>query len=479
MRKNLKKAVCIFFAVLLLACSFPVSVFAVDPVSAGVMANAFAQAISAYGAANGVSLTFDVASTEGIGETVHELWTAFRTGTQDADDYETLAAALFPDLYYKTERILAGGMIANYVGMSIDSSYAEVFDEFYNWLLSGPAEMVQVDNSYYQFASSQIGAGAVPITVAQNSSFSFNGLPVFEVPFTAQMTSTQYVVYDSLSPDLFVITTSGQNNNVFLCSFASGQSVTETMHIGTSYVGTPINRNLSSTATSNGVTIYYFMGSLAPYAGPISTNQTGSNLGAVLGSWSSDEVDGSHSTLGVKAYGNTGIADIPDTADPNYDALHRARDIPLDTPWDDSLYGDGTLTGADSAAIAAALDDILIRSGILDLIGTGTADPEPPGPDEDPSDDPGDYGVLGLETVFPFCIPFDIYNFLSALAATPTPPHFTATLAFPAAVGGNQTIDIDFDNPTFNQLAQLLRLLELLAFIVGLALLTRSMFIRG
>ena len=91
----------------------------------------------------------------------------------------------------------------------------------------------------------------------------------------------------------------------------------------------------------------------------------------------------------------------------------------------------------------------------------------------------GDYVAVGLGDVFPFCIPFDIYDFLSALAADPVAPSFTAELAFPEAVGGSQYVELDFDTPTFNQLASILRTMELLAFIVGLALLTRSMFIRG
>ena len=84
----------------------------------------------------------------------------------------------------------------------------------------------------------------------------------------------------------------------------------------------------------------------------------------------------------------------------------------------------------------------------------------------------------GLTTVFPFCIPWDIYHFFEALAADPTPPRFEATLRLPAAIGGDQTIVLDFNSTTWNTLAQILRTMELLAFCVGLAVITRHL-IRG
>lgn len=122
--------------------------------------------------------------------------------------------------------------------------------------------------------------------------------------------------------------------------------------------------------------------------------------------------------------------------------------------------------------------DQIVEDGEIAVEEEETDNPDIPDDDE-PIGEAGDYVVAGLEDVFPFCIPFDIYHLLSALAATPQAPSFTATLEFPEIIGGTKTIEIDFDTPTFNRLAQILRLMELLAFIVGLAFVTRSMFVRG
>lgn len=158
------------------------------------------------------------------------------------------------------------------------------------------------------------------------------------------------------------------------------------------------------------------------------------------------------------------VLGFPDTDDLDYipaDAV-----IPWNIPYDETKDTNGYL----DEAYEKALDNELTDTDAVShppVEGTGTVE------------DVGSYVVPGLAEVFPFCLPFDVYNFLSALAAEPEAPHFSCELEFPEAIGGTQEIEIDFDAPTWNQLAQLLRLLELFAFCVGLAFVTRSMFIRG
>lgn len=90
------------------------------------------------------------------------------------------------------------------------------------------------------------------------------------------------------------------------------------------------------------------------------------------------------------------------------------------------------------------------------------------------SNDASAYQVNGLGDVFPFCIPFDLYNFVSCLAAEPVAPSFTWRFYVPGIC--DETIEIDFSD--FDQAAQLLRTMELLLFCVGLAFVTRKI-IRG
>lgn len=170
--------------------------------------------------------------------------------------------------------------------------------------------------------------------------------------------------------------------------------------------------------------------------------------------------------------------------------------IPNDLPMG-QVYG----LGGDAFRTATSPDDAL--QNVVDDLSTAdgyTADPGTVDGYEIPEDDKWLYVPIteindalqvisgmnvngpkqspGLTTVFPFCIPWDIYHFFEALAADPTPPRFEATLRLPAAIGGDQTIVLDFNTTTWNTLAQILRTMELLAFCVGLAVITRHL-IRG
>ena len=87
-----------------------------------------------------------------------------------------------------------------------------------------------------------------------------------------------------------------------------------------------------------------------------------------------------------------------------------------------------------------------------------------------------DYKVVGLADVFPFCIPFDVVRFLQVLDAKREAPHFQIPFQIPS-LGIDYTFEIDLT--MFESVAAIIRTMELLLFVVGLAVATRSMFIRG
>lgn len=80
-----------------------------------------------------------------------------------------------------------------------------------------------------------------------------------------------------------------------------------------------------------------------------------------------------------------------------------------------------------------------------------------------------------LTGIFPFCIPFDIVNLLSKLDVSPVTPH--VHLSFPNPVLDDPIVfDLDFSQ--WNGVAQVVRNAEMVAFVVGLAMVTRNL-IRG
>lgn len=83
---------------------------------------------------------------------------------------------------------------------------------------------------------------------------------------------------------------------------------------------------------------------------------------------------------------------------------------------------------------------------------------------------------FSLADYFPFCLPFDAYNLLNKLAADPVTPSWTITFTEPyTGAVGNLSGDLhDWDN-----VAATVRNMELIVFIIGLAVVTRNLFIRS
>lgn len=79
--------------------------------------------------------------------------------------------------------------------------------------------------------------------------------------------------------------------------------------------------------------------------------------------------------------------------------------------------------------------------------------------------------VLDLKNYFPFCIPFDIYDFLTCLNADPVAPVIDWEIPLP----GGSTYPMQVDLSAFDDVARLLRRLQLLLFCVGLAAKTRDL----
>lgn len=85
-----------------------------------------------------------------------------------------------------------------------------------------------------------------------------------------------------------------------------------------------------------------------------------------------------------------------------------------------------------------------------------------------------DMKAIGLENLFPFCIPFDMYHLITLLSADPVAPSYNWHFDF----GILGEYDFLIDLSVFNSVALIVRKMELLCFVLGLILLTRNI-IRG
>lgn len=111
--------------------------------------------------------------------------------------------------------------------------------------------------------------------------------------------------------------------------------------------------------------------------------------------------------------------------------------------------------------------DVLTDTGVIEAVDT-VANPAL-----------SDYTVSGeldgikveLKDIFPFCVPFDVYDIVCNLQAGREAPHFTYQLKLDK-IGLDYTFNLDFSG--FDTVAAILRTMELIAFCVGLALATRQ-----
>ncbi len=126
------------------------------------------------------------------------------------------------------------------------------------------------------------------------------------------------------------------------------------------------------------------------------------------------------------------------------------------------------------------------EDAIQDPVESEKRDPEPDDPkdpviDEDTPTDPEDAIELmkvDLTRIFPFCIPWDLYRLLTKFNAEPVTPSITIDWGDILGTFGIDyvtTLDLhDYDN-----VASILRTMETVAFVVGLAVATRSIFLRS
>lgn len=154
-------------------------------------------------------------------------------------------------------------------------------------------------------------------------------------------------------------------------------------------------------------------------------------------------------TFPVDLAPDVAVGDIIDVSIPVTDVLEDVGVIPVDTVQD--------VTIADRRPIA----DVIRPS--VPVPGPGV----------------GDYD-LHLQNFFPFCIPFDFRDFIGILKASPEAPKFTFNMptGYTKESGVIYT-EYTLDFSQYDTVAYWLRKFELLAFLVGLIMLTRSMFIRS
>ena len=162
--------------------------------------------------------------------------------------------------------------------------------------------------------------------------------------------------------------------------------------------------------------------------------------------------------------------------------------IPL--PWDqlgdttDAIenYLEGLIDAVNEGVLS--LEDAMVRLqdalGVMAIdVPTGLIYPQNPDKPDETIDDKvnenqsnGGFVLSGLQKVFPFCIPFDLYAFITLLEASPVAPVIEYPIYNPVSKS-NEIITIDFS--TWESVVVLFRYIFDFLFIIGLLLIARAL----
>lgn len=186
---------------------------------------------------------------------------------------------------------------------------------------------------------------------------------------------------------------------------------------------------------------------------------------------------------------NVDVVGVGEAEDEKETALPWPGDTTLDDLLAGLLSGENTWTDVLDKLGVGVIDrtetgDMVIgNEGVTtkewEYAGFATGVPDITLPDTaTPSKELSNYTFAGLEKIFPFCLPFDMIDFIKVLDAPAQAPHFKWSFPYPTT-SGMKTYDIDIDLSPFDSVAELLRDMECLLFIMGLILVTRSRMIRG
>lgn len=216
-----------------------------------------------------------------------------------------------------------------------------------------------------------------------------------------------------------------------------------------------------------------------PYANNVSKEKEYTYVGGLAPSLGGAGVlEGDWDVVGVGEAEDEKETKLPWVGSPDLD--HTISDVVAgEKTWTDVLdqVGVGVIDRTEEGSKVIDEDGVTTKDWVYADSSTKVPDITIPNEGE-VSKELSNYTFAGLEKIFPFCLPFDMIDFIKVLDAAPQAPHFKYAFPYPTT-SGMKTYEIDIDLSPFDSVAELLRDMECLLFIMGLILVTRSRMIRG
>lgn len=336
---------------------------------------AVAALLDAYGMYYGVGSVYDVTSPSGVGSSFEKTWNDFNSFRQNNSQstYDII------DVYHYMQGEVDDQSVVfdfthssgKFAGFYIDQESAQIFDEFWNWLLTGPAQMTIVDNQWSW--TRDVNDVVVPVPVSSSSTF--NG---FDVVTSASAlinngaTLNKYTFYDSCG---FWVVGSNNNFTLILLSTVDTGAVVKTAYSVSS--GNPVGSTLTSVVSTLSNGVYYkspaFSVSSESTVYPSVASFTLNDVLSASGGFVSSSVT-------IEPYespnGSSPNPLIPIVSDPDYSPV--AVEIITDVPWDNDDYGDVfPLPDLNFESLVSDITDSISANDFALLADPNPVDPDP------------------------------------------------------------------------------------------------------
>lgn len=364
-------------AILIPIALFPVSAFAIDPISSSAT---FAALADAYGMSYGVGSVYSVTSSSGVADTFDVLWDDFNSyrsdhnqSTYNLDTWlDRVKHESDPKPFVSSFTHSSG----KFSGFYVDAESARMLDEFWNWLLTGPAEISIVDNQWAWDRENDVVISPEVVDI----SF-FPELPVFPSrPSQSDLISFGAYFGRSGSSRYYA----GSNiSGVYYCFVASGSytllygfSLDETLRLYQCHSDSTQVNSFGRSGSSGSV--YYSSGSFYALTRDSSIPiPYFSSLSEALDTFA--DRDNLGSSISLVPYGDEPNPQLPIVSLPDY--VPQARELVTDIPWDDDEYGDVfPLPDASLVSVISAMVDAISANDFALLDDPNPVDPDAPPP---------------------------------------------------------------------------------------------------
>lgn len=165
--KNLKRIMVFIFVVLLLSTNLPLYASANIVASETEQATACLPVIQIFGQSHNVQYIFDAETTAENISMLLDLWSQYTSEVNNAITMNQMYNQIITDNTYLINE-------AGYLTFNISANLAGLLTQFWDYVLSGPAQMVQVDNQY-AWTPDQTTGQVSPIPVKVLGSLIING----------------------------------------------------------------------------------------------------------------------------------------------------------------------------------------------------------------------------------------------------------------------------------------------------------------